>query len=155
MKVLFSKGQRQTVEQHPDIFGDFLARAGKRRVYGSAIHRDPQIHLCVARTSMADAVETYRGEHPVNVIYSQWKGYLDKSRWNARGAEKMASFQNDPGMIFHYVHTSGHADLTSLQAFARAVNARMLIPAHTERADNFSRHFDNVVTMQDGQELII
>jgi ribonuclease J len=157
MRVLFSGVQPKTVKTHPECFGDFLERAEKRSIDKNKLYKRPEEFLSVIRLSGAKIVEAYRNrlEHPINVIYSQWRGYLEPSHRHMFGAEKMASFRNDPGMNFHYAHTSGHADLGQLKTFAKAINANIVIPVHTEHYENFSFHFDNVMILEDSNWLMV
>lgn len=87
--------------------------------------------------------------------YFQWRGYLGRHNWSTYGAREMSSLAFDPRVNFVYAHTSGHAALEDLQAFAGALNPKMLIPVHTEHRDEFREHFDNVVELEDGEELLV
>ncbi len=145
------------VEANPEYFGDFWERSERRAINKNQIYKRPENYLSVIRTSGAKVVDAYRNrkEHPVNIIYSQWRGYLDPSRWESmQGAEMMAGFQDDKAIKFHYIHTSGHANLDQLKVFAEAINARKLVPVHTESADHFEKFFKNVSNADDGHLLI-
>lgn len=48
-----------------------------------------------------------------------------------------------------YSHTSGHADLDTLKIFANALSPKKLIPIHTEYKEDFEKHFENVVMLED------
>jgi hypothetical protein len=41
--------------------------------------------------------------------------------------------------------------IADLQRLAAALNPRKLVPIHTERCEDFSRLFANVVTLNDGE----
>jgi ribonuclease J len=88
---------------------------------------------------------------PVNVIYSQWLGYLDGTHADYFGSDKISAFRSDPAVNFVYAHTSGHAPVADLQRLAAALNPRKLVPIHTERGEDFSQLFANVVTLNDGE----
>jgi ribonuclease J len=52
---------------------------------------------------------------PVNVIYSQWLGYLDGNHADYFGSVRISDCRSDPAVNFVYAHTSGHAPLKDLQ----------------------------------------
>lgn len=90
------------------------------------------------------------GETRVSVIYSQWVGYK-KEEFNPTRFKKFVDLENNPNIDFHDIHTSGHAMVCDLQKLARAVNAKMLVPIHTEHAEGYKDHFANVQVMDDGE----
>jgi len=95
-------------------------------------------------------IEMWLREETTAVLFSQWDGYLDKSRWSSFGAEKMASLQHDPRVHFIYAHTSGHAVLTDLKAFAVALDPKVLVPVHTELGGLSMYQLTNVARLTDG-----
>ena len=80
------------------------------------------------------------------MIYSMWKGYL---------TEKLNGYCNQEKLEIEDVHTSGHDSVEDLQAFAKAINPKMLAPIHTFSADKFVDLFDNVRLVNDGDVIII
>ena len=58
---------------------------------------------------------------PVNVIYSQWLGYLDGNHADYFGSDKIAAYRSDPAVNFVYAHTSGHAPVEDLKKLAAAL----------------------------------
>ena len=158
MRVLFTGDQPQKIEAHPEYFGDFLEKAKQWSIDKGELYKRPENYLSAIRLSGAKIVQAYRNrrKHPVNVIYSQWLGYLDPSRWESlHGAEMMAGFQDDPAIDFHYAHTSGHADFEQLETFARALNPKTILPVHTEHPEEFKRRFTGTVLPADGKEMTI
>jgi ribonuclease J len=92
---------------------------------------------------------------PVNVIYSQWLGYLDGTHGDYFGSDSISAFRSDPEVNFVYAHTSGHASVADLQRLAGALNPRKLVPIHTEHGEDFSQLFANVVTLNDGEVFVL
>ncbi len=78
-------------------------------------------------------IARYKRQKPVNVIYSQWQGYLKYTNDEYYGAEEISTLMKDPMVHWVYAHTSGHATVEDLQAFAKALNPKMLVPVHTEQ----------------------
>ena len=84
-----------------------------------------------------------------NIIYSQWKGYLQEEFSNIDTVKLFQSLKDNNNWV--YAHTSGHADLHALQKFASAINPKKLIPIHTEYKSKFSEYFDNVMILEDDE----
>ncbi len=105
--------------------------------------------------SKSPIIELYKGDKAVNVIYSQWLGYLKCSNDECYGAEQIAAYQHDKQIKFVYAHTSGHATVEDLRGFAQAMNPKQLVPIHTEHGDQFKKLFNNVFEIKDHQVVII
>jgi len=82
------------------------------------------------------------------VIYSMWSGYLKEPKYQG--------IKQHPKVDFHEIHTSGHAVREDLQRLVTAVQAKRLVPVHTEHGDSYLALFGNsVVVLQDGETLEI
>jgi ribonuclease J len=92
---------------------------------------------------------------PVNVIYSQWLGYLDGNHPDYYGSDRISACRSDPAVNFVYAHSSGHAPLMDLQKLAAALKPKMLVPIHTEDAEGFRSQFENVKTFMDGEMFVL
>ena len=76
------------------------------------------------------------------VIYSMWKGYL---------TEEFNEYCNKKGLSIESVHTSGHATLEDLKAFAGTLKPKVLIPIHTFEPEKYPDLFNNVRVLNDGE----
>lgn len=87
------------------------------------------------------------------LIYSMWDGYLepdhaDKDLLRYIGGRKIV-----------HLHTSGHAYVETIAKLIETVNPKVIIPMHTERAEEFSsipefaRWKDRVKVLTDGEPL--
>lgn len=146
--------QDRIVKETRDYFGDFRQRAYKSRVSLASILRDPSRHLVVSRMSQGRWIKRLQGQGRLNLIYSQWLGYLDSRPGvpTVYGLETIRRLRDDPRTHFVYAHTSGHAVLADLQRFAAGLAARRLIPVHTEYPGDYGRYFENVLHLADGEE---
>jgi ribonuclease J len=147
-----SHSQDRTLLNNPDFFGDFRKRVYRQRVTRDDIQKAPANYLYVGKMSHYRIIDRYKAEMPVNVIYSQWLGYLKCSNEEYFGAEQFAAYRNDPRVNFVYAHTSGHATVEDLQAFASALKPEILVPVHTETPEDFQGLFQNVINLSDGQK---
>jgi ribonuclease J len=82
--------------------------------------------------------------------WSMWHGYLahedgtQVSRWFEDGRSRGC-----------HLHTSGHASPCELQSFARAMNARQLVPIHGAAWDENLTGFQSIRRLADGEPLIL
>ncbi|MCG2766876.1 MAG: hypothetical protein L6435_00625, partial [Anaerolineae bacterium] len=157
VKVVVPHGQYEVVKQNPEFFGDFKGDMFKseKRVLSEALKSSPEEYLQLIRVSGARFIGGYISDDPVSIIYSQWLGYLEEEGRGMYGTEELNTLREDPRVNFIYAHTSGHAVLEDLKRFASALGPKMLIPIHTEWPGEFVQHFDNVIVLEDGQELVV
>jgi ribonuclease J len=143
----------QALQNNKDFFGDFRNRAYKHRITKEELMETPEAYLWLAKMSQFRIMEIYKQYGSINVIYSQWKGYLEDTSGKCYGAEQVASYKADPLVNYVYAHTSGHAPLEDLQRFADAINPRKLVPVHTEFPEDYSENFKNVEILDDFQSV--
>ena len=153
VKVYASYSQDEKLKKHPNFYGDFRKRLYKYRVHKEEIHAHPHDYLFLCKMAHFKIIDFYKAVKPVNVIYSQWLGYLSYSNEDYYGAETIAAYRNDPWINFIYAHTSGHATVKDLQTFAKALKPKMLVPVHTMAPREFQKLFQNVIYLDDGQTL--
>lgn len=152
MRVYAKGSQYGRLKTAPDYFGDFRDRLFRKRVISEELRRNPEAFLYFGKMSSFDFIDEFKNAvAPVNVIYSQWLGYLDGSHQDYYGSDEISAYRDDPEANFVYAHTSGHAPVDDLQRLAKALNPRKLVPIHTEHGEDFSKIFANVVTLKDGE----
>jgi ribonuclease J len=152
VKVYLSHSQHEKLKAHPDFFGDFRKRIYTHRVHKEELQDHPENYLFFGKMSHFRFINMYKKVIPVNVIYSQWQGYLSCTSDDYFGAEEIAAFRDDPQVNFVYAHTSGHATVKDLINFAEALKPKMLVPVHTEYGCKFDYMFKNVINLGDGIE---
>jgi ribonuclease J len=74
------------------------------------------------------------------IVYSMWEGYL---------TDKFRDYCKDKGIEIKQIHTSGHAILKDLKAFAGALKPKTLIPVHTFEPEQYPNLFKNVKVLND------
>ena len=157
VRAIVPHSQYKVVKENPEIFGDFKEDIFKseQRVLSEVLKTSPEEYLQVIRVSGVRFIGGYISDEPVNIIYSQWLGYLEEEGRGMHGVQELNKLREDPRVNFIYAHASGHAVLEDLKRFARALNPKMLIPIHTEYPGEYEQHFDNVVILEDGQEFVL
>jgi ribonuclease J len=148
--------QDEKLKANPDYFGDFRKRLYRHRVKWQELTANPSSFVYFGKMSSFRKINAFReGDGLVNVIYSQWQGYLDGKHSDYFGADHIAEYRNDSEINFVYAHTSGHAPLKDLQILAKALNPKNLVPIHTEYGEEFCKSFDNVMTLTDGIPFVL
>jgi ribonuclease J len=136
-------------------FAQFLNTVFKHTVSKEMLHENPEKYLLLGKVGYTTTklIESFVGDAPVNIIYSQWLGYLKYADSGNRYVDTMSSFHQGEiaGIVFSYAHTSGHATVQDLQRFAHAIKPKMLVPIHTEFGHLYSDFFDNVIQFEDGK----
>ncbi|MEY8336964.1 MBL fold metallo-hydrolase [Lachnospiraceae bacterium 62-35] len=85
------------------------------------------------------------------IIYSKWEGYLDGEHADPAIREFIGNRRWKP------LHTSGHAYVETIEKLLRLTNPKVVIPMHTEYAENFheipafAAYQDRVKVLQDGE----
>jgi ribonuclease J len=152
IRVLATHAYNERLKFNPDYFGDFSKRLYRHRVKREELHASPESFLYFGKMSSFHLIDKFKSTAaPVNVIYSQWLGYLDSNHAGNFGSARISAFRSDPAVNFVYAHTSGHAPVEDLKKLATALKPRMLVPIHTEHGEDFSHIFANVVTHNDGE----
>jgi len=155
IKVKLSFGQHEKLKDNPDFFGDFRTRVYQHRISKEEMQATPADYLYFGKMSHFRTINFYKEIIPVNVIYSQWLGYLSYKNEDYFGAEAMAGYRNDHQVNFMYAHTSGHATVEDLKMFAEALSPKMLVPVHTEHAGQYGKLFQHPEIIEDGVEFIL
>jgi ribonuclease J len=156
IRVFAAYSQDQKLKAYPDYFGDFRKRLYLHRVKREELQATPEAFLYFGKMSSFRLINAFKNAAaPVNVIYSQWLGYLDGTHPDYFGSDKISAYRSDPAVNFVYAHTSGHAPVADLQRLASALIPRKLVPIHTEYGEDFSQLFANVVTLNDGEVFVL
>lgn len=86
------------------------------------------------------------------VIYSKWTGYLKGKHADPKIGDFIGSHRME------ILHTSGHAYVETIEKLIRLTNPKLIIPMHTECADDFGEipafalYRDRVKALQDKEE---
>jgi ribonuclease J len=152
VRVFASHSQDERLKANPEYFGDFRNRLYRHRVKREELHATPEAFLYFGKMSSFRLIDEFKSDAGfVNVIYSQWLGYLDGTHPEYFGSDEIADFRSDPAINFVYAHTSGHAPVEDLQKMVAALNPKIIVPIHTVHGGEFSQLFANVVTHNDGE----
>lgn len=136
---------------------EFYKFDGKIYVYGvnlRAMMRDRG--FCFLGRANAVTQRAIKAFPAGTLVYSMWRGYLDKSH-AAYDAYK-GKFVEDAaagGCKIEYLHTSGHACIEDIKRVCALTQAKIVVPVHCEQPEAFSQLGLNadVRVLQDGEEI--
>ncbi|MBU2572450.1 MAG: MBL fold metallo-hydrolase [Elusimicrobia bacterium] len=94
-------------------------------------------YVVLVRDGIVPAIKAIPRYKDAFLIYSQWQGYLKKSH------RKLTEFIFESGLDknMKHIHSSGHADVSTLQSLAAALNPGKIIPVHTEHPEKYTELF--------------
>ena len=113
----------------------------KNNSVGNSVFRNPSDFIYFVRNPNIGFVNALRGKGKINIIYSQWEGYLQKE-YHQYFTDNINALKNDSDIVFHSIHTSGHASVPDLMKFAKAINSKTLIPIHTAHPEIFKSEME-------------
>ncbi len=141
-----------------DSFYDKFRGRIKSNKAGNAVFNSPAGYVYFVRCPNEKLVNKLRGQGTINIIYSQWEGYLREEHKNYC-TDILNKLKNDKDISFQTIHTSGHARVADLIKFAKAINAKEIVPIHTNSPASFKKEFEkegimNVNLWEDGEEYV-
>lgn len=144
IRVKFLKSHAVTLATK--VSKELLYRYNARKIEMEEINEKKSRVLMLARDNsiFPVIVKSIKDIDGARIIYSMWEGYL---------TEEFKNWIAQKGLVIESVHTSGHATLQDLKAFARALKPRTLIPIHTFEPGQYPVLFSNVRIMRDGEAL--
>ncbi len=116
------------------------------RIYPEQLADQPSRSAMLFRPSMRRDLEKAACLKGAHVIYSLWPGYLKRKE-----QQPFLDWLTSHHIPLTECHTSGHASLLDLQAFAQAINPKMLVPIHSFETKRFKEFFDRVEQKEDGK----
>lgn len=128
---------------------DLLKGLGAARIYPEEIASAPEKWVMLFRGSMMGDIARLPPGTASTLVYSLWPGYLDK------GDDEVRAWCHAKVMDLKLAHTSGHADPQLLVRFAKAMDAKCVIPIHTESPNVMKDLIPNVVVISDGDWMSI
>jgi ribonuclease J len=121
-------------------FDEFRAKIIANSV-GASVFKSPSDFIYFVRNPSMPLVNELRKHGKINIIYSQWEGYL-KDEYKQYFTDNINALKKDSDIIYHSIHTSGHAVVPDLMKFAKAIDSNKIIPIHTAFPEVFKEEFE-------------
>jgi len=149
LRVIFPyyTSKRLTNEGNENILYQFK----EYKITKEEINKQPDKIVMVVRPSMQKDLDNIKNIDGGNLIYSMWDGYMEKS-----STKKFIDYLMKRGFTLYKIHTSGHADIKSLEEMVNALKPKAIVPIHTFEADKYKDIFKfPVVEVNDGEEITV
>lgn len=131
---------------------EFLYQFKPYKISKEEISKRRKDIVFLVRPSMKSDLDYIDGMENGSFIYSMWGGYLEQPKTKA-----FVDHLKLKGFAFHQIHTSGHADVATLQQMVKAMNPKNLVPIHTFDGDDYKDIFTstNVKRLADEENVMI
>ncbi len=143
IKVMFAK-----------YTSDRLKKIGKKKILyqfryykikKEEINQQYKNIVMAVRPSMKKDLKLIENIKNGNLIYSLWEGYLKKPI-----TKRFMDFLKEKNIKIHKIHTSGHADTTTLKKMVEAIQPKNIIPIHTFEKSKYKNIFkENILELKD------
>ena len=120
-------------------FDKFRNRIKLQRV-GNTVFQDPSDYVYFIRCPNEKLINKLRNQGLINIIYSQWEGYLLEEHKNYC-TDIINKLKKDPAISFQTIHTSGHATVKDLMTLSKSINSKKIVPVHTANPLEFQNIF--------------
>jgi ribonuclease J len=110
---------------------------------GHKVFDQPENFVYFLRCPSIKLIDNLRKHGKINIIYSQWEGYLHEEH-KTYCTDRLNKLKNDNDIIFTSIHTSGHATLKELKELAVTLKPQKIVPIHTEYPKEFKMEFEKV-----------
>ena len=149
------KSQMEKITE--EEFEDFVTRINENKAH-NGIFVKPEKFVYFVRCPNEHLIKELlkKNHNPINLIYSQWKGYL-KDEHKTYCTPIINRLRDQKIVNFTYAHTSGHAPVEELVELAGAIKPEKIVPIHTENPAKMRQVFNNagfanVEVWEDGKE---
>lgn len=115
---------------------EFLYQFKPHKISKEEVSERKKDIVFLIRPSMKSDLDHIDGMENGSFIYSMWNGYLEQPKTKA-----FVDYLKTKGFVFHQIHTSGHADVATLQQMVKAMNPKNLVPIHTFDGDDYKNIF--------------
>lgn len=135
---------------------DFVNRIKKREI-GNEVFANPKNYVYFLRMPNEKFVEHIKKlGGKINIIYSQWGGYLETEN-KMYFTDYINKLKNSSDINYHHIHTSGHATIDKLILLAEKLQAKKIVPVHTEEPEMLKKVFgeaklNNIEVWEDNVE---
>jgi ribonuclease J len=145
LKVMFPyfTSRRLTNEGNEKILYEFK----NFKITKEEISNQSENIVMIVRPSMQKDLDNINEIEGGNLIYSMWKGYLQKTN-----TIKFVNYLTNRKFTLHKIHTSGHADTQTLKKMVEAIKPKNIVPIHTFEGEKYKDIFkEPIVELKDGE----
>lgn len=121
------------------------------KVSKTEIKENASKYVVMIRPSMIEDIKYIDAEN-ANYITSIWKEYERDEKYKS-----FFEYINNKGYNKFYNHTSGHAFVEGLKELNQYLNPKVIIPIHTQEANQYKDifHNSNILQLSDGEKSLL
>lgn len=143
IRVLYAYSHAKKLAEHDKTL---LYKYNKAKIRWEEIKATPQNMVILVKDNSyfrRIILPKLGASNETKAIYSMWHGYLERTN--------LAQFLESKDIELLEIHTSGHAYVEDLEKLAKVLAPRFVVPIHTFHPDQYSRIYENIVQLDDGQ----
>lgn len=130
------------LEKINEISFNGLRQRVHNKSIGNIVFNNPAAFVYFVRCPHEMFMNKFRPSGLINIIYSQWEGYLSQAYKN-NCTDLLNKLKIDKGIAFSIIHTSGHATINDLLKFTDCINPKCVVPIHTDFPELLKKEFES------------
>ena len=128
-------------------------RRGATKLVKSNLSVVPSKYVVLFRPKLLPDLARYINNTKVCLTTSIWAQYWEQDKPEIRRLKKWLEAEPELRKRLPDIHTSGHADMKSLQRIVAHIQPKVIVPIHTEHSESFSTLFPNNSVMEVADEV--
>ena len=126
----------------------YSLRRGATKLVKSNLSVIPSKYVVLFRPKLLPDLGRYINNTKVCLTTSIWAQYWEQDKPEIRRLKKWLEAEPELRKRLPDIHTSGHADMKSLQRIVAHIQPKVIVPIHTEHSESFSTLFPNNNVME-------
>lgn len=128
-------------------------RNGATKLEQTDLPENPSKYVLLFRPKLLRDLSKYLSNTMVCLTNSIWAQYWEQDKPEINSLKEWLAEKPELRQKLPDIHTSGHADVASLQKIVEHVHPKRIIPIHTEHSESFSSLFPNNNVMDVSDEM--
>ena len=128
-------------------------RRGATKLEKGDMSVNPSKYVVLFRPKLLADLDRYISSTKVCLTSSIWAKYWEQDKPEMKRLNDWLAAKPELRERLNDIHTSGHADVKSLQQIVEHIQPKAIIPIHTEHSESFSSLFPNNNVMEVSDEV--
>ena len=131
----------------------FDLRKGATKLNQADLSENPSKYVLLFRPKLIGDLDRYISNTKVCLTNSIWAQYWEQNKTEINRLKDWLAEKPELRKKLTDIHTSGHADLASLQKIVEHIQPKRIIPIHTEHSEGYSTLFPKVMVLNVADEV--
>ena len=132
-------------DKRGDIHKEIVANSTK--IQNDDPQKNPSKYVFVFRPNLLDFFRKHLASTSIRFIVSMWAQYWDKDTPDLKRFKNWLAAEPELRKRLPDIHTSGHADMASLQKIVEHVQPKCIVPIHTEMPEKYKTLFPSYTVL--------